>query len=69
MKSTSPASVGSQFGNCAIRSGRKPEPSMTPITADIGGRITGGAATGAREIAAAVQNTIEPSIQGRGRRR
>ena len=60
--------VGSQFGICATISGLKPEPSITPITADMGGRITGGAATGARAMAAAVQNTIDPSIQGNGSR-
>ncbi len=68
MNSTSPASVGSQFGNCATTSGLKPAPSITPITIVIGGRMTEGAATGQRSSAAAVQATIEPSIQGKGSR-
>ena len=40
MNSTRPPMVGSQFGICATISGLKPEPSITPITAAMGGRLT-----------------------------
>ena len=62
----SPKVAGHQCGIRAIRSGLKAEPSITPITIVMGGRMTGGAATGSFPSAASVQNSIGPIIQGRG---
>ncbi len=39
---------------------------MTPMIADMGERMTPGAATGTRTSAAMVQKVMAPSIQGSG---
>ncbi len=58
--------VGTQSSRLVRIAGVKAAPSITPITADMGGRTTVGAAIGARRIAAIVQKVIGPSIQGSG---